>query len=220
MAPTQLFLSRVSAEFGSHRGGLRHNLDLPDVAVKIQEDFIAGGVPTLDKLDTYIQACDAVIHLVADGLGSTAKLRSFDYLRSTYPDLVQRFPSLAPFLNDESDGLSYTQWEAWLALLQGKKLLICVPGAGVPRTQGFQMGGEEQALQQDHLQSLRCLEAYPEVQFLNLDQLTWKIQQALYKELRLPISQIAKPRSDWVWPKAWDFSIYRNVKPEGCQGRE
>jgi hypothetical protein len=220
MAPTQLFLSCVSAEFGSYRDGLRHNLDLPDVAVKIQEDFIAGGVPTLDKLDTYIQACDAVIHLVGDGLGSTAKPRSLDYLRGTYPDLAQRFPSLAPFLDDESGELSYTQWEAWLALLHGKKLLICVPGAGVPRTEGFQMGGQEQALQQAHLQRLRGLEAYPEVQFLNLDQLTWKIQQALYQELRLSTSQIAKPRSDWVWPKAWDFRIYRNEKREGFVGRE
>jgi hypothetical protein len=68
MAPTQLFLSCVSAEFGSYQDGLRHNLDLPDVAVNIQEDFIAGGVPTLDKLDTYIQACDAVMHLVGGTL--------------------------------------------------------------------------------------------------------------------------------------------------------
>ncbi len=60
MAPAQLFLSCVSAEFGSYRDGLRHNLHLPDVAVKVQEYFIAGGVPTLDKLDTSVSVCRTI----------------------------------------------------------------------------------------------------------------------------------------------------------------
>lgn len=220
MAPTQLFLSCVSAEFGSYRDDLRHNLDLPDVVVKIQEDFIAGGVPTLDKLDTYIRACDAVLHLVGDGLGFTAKPRSLDYLRRTYPDLTERFPVLHPFLEEKSTSLSYTQWEAWLALLHGKKLLICVPAAGVPRNEEFLLNEKQRTLQQAHLERLRGVEAYPEVQFLNLDQLTWKIQQALYRELRLPSDHLAKARTDWFWPQAWDFTTYRAEKREGFVGRE
>ena len=69
----QLFLSCVSGEFRSYRDTLRHNLNLPDCTIQIQEDFPAGGVPTLEKLDLYIRDCDAVIQLVGDGLGSTAK---------------------------------------------------------------------------------------------------------------------------------------------------
>jgi hypothetical protein len=80
MARLQLFLSTVSVEFRNYREVLRHNLNLPDVTIQIQEDFIAGGVPTLDKLDLYIRQCDAVIHLVGDGCGSQAKPRYFVYL--------------------------------------------------------------------------------------------------------------------------------------------
>ncbi len=41
------------------------------------------GLPSLDKLDAYIQACDAVLHLVGEGLGSTAKPSSLADLRCT-----------------------------------------------------------------------------------------------------------------------------------------
>ena len=54
-----IFLSTVSAEFRSYRDALRHDLERPRVAVKVQEDFIATGSETLDKLDEYIAGCDA-----------------------------------------------------------------------------------------------------------------------------------------------------------------
>jgi len=80
MARLQLFLSTVSVEFRNYREVLRHNLNLPDVTIQIQEDFIAGGVPTLEKLDLCICQCDGAIQLVGDGCGSQAKPRSFVYL--------------------------------------------------------------------------------------------------------------------------------------------
>ncbi len=81
MARLQLFLSTVSVEFRNYREVLRHNLNLPDVTIQIQEDFIAGGVPTLDKLDLCIRQCDGAIQLMGgDGCGSLAKLCSFAYL--------------------------------------------------------------------------------------------------------------------------------------------
>ena len=76
MPHVQLFLSTVSAEFRSYRDALRHDLDRPNVTVKVQEDFIAGGTETLDKLDEYIRQCDAVIHLVGDMTGALAKASS------------------------------------------------------------------------------------------------------------------------------------------------
>ena len=64
MANVAIFLSTVTAEFRSYRDALRRDLDRPNVTVKVQEDFIASGSETLDKLDDYIRQCDAVIHLV------------------------------------------------------------------------------------------------------------------------------------------------------------
>jgi tetratricopeptide (TPR) repeat protein len=193
LAHIQLFLSTVSAEFESYREVLRHNLNLPDVTIQIQEDFIAGGVPTLDKLDLYIRECDAVIHLVGDGLGSMAKPRSLAYVNEHYPDLASRLPPLGGFLAADGPSLSYTQWEAWLALLHGRKLLICVPTPEAPREEGFTCDPHQQVLQQEHLSRLRGFEAYPEVSFRSIDHLTWQIQSSLFLELRAAAGQIRRP---------------------------
>ena len=193
LAHIQLFLSTVSAEFKGYREMLRRNLNLPDVTIQIQEDFIAGGVPTLDKLDLYIRECDAVIQLVGDGLGSLAKPRSLAYLNEHYPYLGSRFPPLGGFLAAEGPSLSYTQWEAWLALLHGRKLLICVPTEEAPREEGFTCDPQQQVFQQEHLARLRGFEAYPEVSFRSIDHLTWQIQSSLFLELRTAAGQIHKP---------------------------
>ncbi len=193
MAHIQLVLSTVSAEFKGYREVLRRNLNLPDVTIQIQEDFIAGGVPTLDKLDLYIRECDAVIQLVGDGVGSLAKPRSLSYLNEHYPDLASRLPPLGGFLAADGPSLSYTQWEAWLALLHGRKLLICVPTPEAPREEGFTCDPQQQVLQQEHLARLRGFEAYPEVSFRSIDHLTWQIQSSLFLELRTAAGQIHKP---------------------------
>jgi len=99
----QLFLSCVSAEFKSCRETLRHDLDRPDVAVKVQEDFVAYGAETLYKLDDYIRHCEAVIHLVGDMTGAPAGDEAVTALRQAYPDLLERLPPLTS-LNDHQLG--------------------------------------------------------------------------------------------------------------------
>ena len=86
MPQVTLFLSTVSAEFRSYRDALRHDLERPNVSVKVQEDFIATGNATLDKLDDYIHQCDAVIHLVGDITGALAQPPSLALIRTRYPD--------------------------------------------------------------------------------------------------------------------------------------
>src|SRR5215813_5833502 len=133
MARIQIFLSTVTAEFRSYRDALRRDLDRPNVTVKVQEDFVATGTETLDKLDDYIRQCDAVIHLVGDMTGALAQGPSVAAIRERYPDLAQRLPPLAPVLVPDAPALSYTQWEAWLALYHRKVLVIAVPQAGAAR---------------------------------------------------------------------------------------
>ncbi len=55
----ELFLSTVTKEFRSYRDALRQTLTRPNVHVHVQEDFIAAGIDTVDKLDEYIARCDA-----------------------------------------------------------------------------------------------------------------------------------------------------------------
>lgn len=171
MATVQIFLSSVSAEFRSYRDALRHDLDRPNVTVKVQEDFIATGTETLDKLDGYIRQCDAVIHLVGDMTGALAQAPSVAVIRQRYPDFDYRLPPLGPFLHLNGPALSYTQWEAWLALYHSKTLIIAVPQESAPRDEHYVMDEKQRAAQQDHLARLASVERYPEIRFANADRL-------------------------------------------------
>lgn len=107
MASVRLSLSTVSAEFLSYRERLRHLLTRPYVDVKVQKDFIATGDEILEMLDTYVQCCDAVIHLVGDITGAMAKPQSVAAIAARYPDLARQLP-LADFLRPEGPCLSNT----------------------------------------------------------------------------------------------------------------
>jgi hypothetical protein len=111
--PISVFLSTVSDEFRAYRDQLRGDLTRHNVAVKVQEDFKDFGGDTLDKIDTYIASCDAVVHLVGDMSGSAADQREQRALLGKHPDLSQRFSSLGEALK-EGLAIGYPQWEAWL----------------------------------------------------------------------------------------------------------
>jgi hypothetical protein len=95
-ANVKLFLSSVSAEFRSYRERLRHLLTRPNVEVKVQEDFIITGNETLEMIDSYIQVCDGVIHLVGDMSGAMASASSAAAIQERYPDLVTLLNGLRP----------------------------------------------------------------------------------------------------------------------------
>lgn len=175
----QLFLSCMSGEFRGYRDALRQGLRAHNLTVQIQEELKAGGMSTLEKLDRSIQNCDAVIHLVGKGVGSLAKPRSLAYLQTTYPDLPVRYPALAEFLHPNKPSLSYTQWEAWLALLHGKMLLICTPGEEAPRESDFDPQPGDWDRQEQHLKRLREKEAYAEISFHSRDHLRAEILASL-----------------------------------------
>ncbi len=139
MAPIQIFLSTVSAEFRSYRDALRRYLTRPNVSVAVQEDFVATGTETLDMLDDYIRQCNAVIHLVGDMTGALAQAPSLNLIRGRYADLGEKLPPLAPFLQPDAPALSYTQWEAWLALYHGRPLIIAAPEEGAPRSERYEL---------------------------------------------------------------------------------
>jgi len=182
VARVQLFLSTVSAEFLSYRERLRHSLTRPDVEVKVQEDFIVTGNETLEMLDTYIQGCDGVIHLVGDMTGAMAKPQSVEAIATRYPELASRLP-LAVFLGPDGPSLSYTQWEAWLALWHGKKLYIATPDDGAPRDEKYQCDPEQQALQLAHLARLRSVARYPAKSFSRHDELAAVVLRSFVLDL-------------------------------------
>ena len=114
-----VFLSTVSDEFRLYRDQLDADLTRHNVEVKVQEYFKGLGGDTLDKLDVYIAHCDAVVHLVGEMTGSAAGEREQEALLRK---LTVRLPPLEDVLRHGVE-ISYTQWEAWLALYHGKLLL-------------------------------------------------------------------------------------------------
>lgn len=193
MASIQIFLSTVSKEFRSYRDALRHDLDRPNVTVKVQEDFIATGTETLDKLDEYIRHCDAVLHLVGDMTGALAEGPSVAAIRRRYPDLAQRIPVLQPCLRADAPALSYTQWEAWLALYHGKTLVIAVPHDKAPRDEQYQLLEDQRAAQQAHLERLSRIERYPEIRFTSADRLAVDMLRSKLQDIVGRAGLVAKP---------------------------
>jgi hypothetical protein len=194
MAQVQLFLSTVSAEFRSYRERLRHGLTRPNVEVKVQEDFIVSGNETLAMLDDYIKGCDGVIHLVGDMTGSAAEAPSLIAIKERYPDLATRLP-LAEFLQADGPKLPYTQWEAWLALLHGKRLFIATPTPGAGRDGGYLQDPAQQALQQAHLDRLRSVERYPGEPFRGHDHLAAVVLRSFVLDLLVNAGLSRRPQT-------------------------
>jgi hypothetical protein len=122
-----LFISAVTDEFGSYRDAVDKFLDMPGVRIEIQEKFIAAGQTMLVKLSDYISQCDAVVHLIGDRAGNqqvgVANPSAVRHLLEALSDLPQALELDTVTLN----ALTYTQWEAWLAIYHRKKLFIAVP---------------------------------------------------------------------------------------------
>ncbi|MEJ8848533.1 tetratricopeptide repeat protein [Variovorax rhizosphaerae] len=126
-------------------------------------------------LDDYILQCDAVIHLSGDMTGALAQAPSLAVMRSRYPDLGEKLPPLAPFLRSGAPALPYTQWEAWLGLYHGKRVIICVPEDGAPRDASYELVPEQRDAQQAHLRRLAEGERYPGFHFANPDRLAVEV---------------------------------------------
>ena len=60
--------------------------------MKVHEDFEILGGDMLDKLDTYIAACDAVVHLVGDMCGAPAREAQQRALLAKHSDLSGKLP--------------------------------------------------------------------------------------------------------------------------------
>jgi hypothetical protein len=164
---SNMFLSAVTSEFGLYRDPIRRALSLPEMTITIQEELIPTGTVTLDKLDRYVSESDAVIHLVGDMTGAMAMPASAAFIRDRYPDFAERVPAAASALAPGGAPLSYTQWEALLALYHGKPLLIATPTENARRGPRYQKVAEEVALQQEHLARLANGDHHPEIMFSN-----------------------------------------------------
>ena len=170
----KIFLSTVSDEFGGHRDLLRADLTRHNVEVKVQEDFKDLGGSTLDELDVYISHSDAVVHLVGDMTGAFPGERALGGLRTRYPDLEEKLPPLGEALKTGLS-VSYTQWEAWLAIYHGTLLFIAKAAETAERGPKYAPTEGSRSSQARHLVLLEAIERFPGCTFSNADNLAKSI---------------------------------------------
>ncbi len=131
----RLFVSCVSDEFGAYRDALRKALTRLNVEVKVQEDFKPRGGDTLKMLEDYIERCEAVVHFLGEMTGSAPSASSVDDLLARRPGFEAELAKKGVARAREAlQTLSYTQWEAWLAICFDKDLLIVEPAARIRRS--------------------------------------------------------------------------------------
>ena len=199
MADVKLFLSCVSDEFGDDRDALRRALTRPNVEIKIQEDFQNLGGDTLALLEDYIESCDVVVHFAGEMAGSAPASSSVDDLLRRRPELAARLAEKG--MDREALGrLTYTQWEAWLAIGFNKdgarkNLVIVTPAFGVKRGAKFAPTDSARASQADHLARLKAIDFYPAKPFTSTDNLVARVFGSVVLDALKKAGSVTKPRN-------------------------
>jgi tetratricopeptide (TPR) repeat protein len=103
-------------------------------------------VDTVEKLAGYIRNCAAVIHLVGALPGAVAHRKAIADYVAAVPNFLANHPDLRAALGDFSD-LTYTQWEAFIALHHGIPLFVYAT--------------DKASAQQQHLDRLRIARKFP-----------------------------------------------------------
>jgi hypothetical protein len=178
----KIFLSTVSDEFRAYRDQLRSDLTRHNVEVKVQEDFKDLGRDTLAKLDVYIAHCDAVVHLAGAMTGAVPDEHALGALRAKYPDLADKLPPLGKALANRVE-VSYTQWEAWLALYHKKLLVIAKAADGAERGPSYSPTDASRAAQFAHLERLEGVGRHPGWRFTSPDNLAKSVLSSAILDL-------------------------------------
>ena len=157
----KIFLSFVTNEFGTIRLRLADLIRHLRVAFAIhQEEFAETGKKTLPKISKYVSECDYVIHVIGESAGRAPPQEQVNQLLNSprLKGFSSRFPRVAELAMEGK--VSYTQWEAWLALFFGIELCCfqLIPESNELQTN---LTASEHLSQAKHLQMLCDIKKYP-----------------------------------------------------------
>ena len=155
---SRIFLSAASAEYKPLRGKLDAILRRSGFDTEFQEIFPQTDADTVRKLGDLIQKCSLVLHIVGHLPGSIAEPQAVRDLLANIPadQFLPKHPELRAALGDLS-GITYTQWEAFLALHYGIPLFVYAPA------DAFASGKPlDTFAQKTHLANLLLARKYPE----------------------------------------------------------
>lgn len=124
----RIFLSAANVEFGELRKMLAAVLLRSGINVEHQDIFPQTGSDIVRKLGDLIKDCQLLVHIVGHNSGSVANPAAVTDLLDEIPpgDFLTKLTQLRSELGDLS-GITYTQWEAFLALHLGVPVLLYAP---------------------------------------------------------------------------------------------
>lgn len=128
MPTKRIFLSAASDEYGDLRLKLAAKLQRSGINVEHQGIFPQTPSDTVRKLGNFIRECPLLVHIVGHHPGSIAAPAAVADLLGEIPseEFLVKFPDLRRALGDFSC-ITYTQWEAFLALHLGVEVLLYAP---------------------------------------------------------------------------------------------
>jgi len=121
-----VFLSVVNSEFEEARKLRTFGLERAGYKVIAQPTFPHTTTDTVQKLSDLIESSDCVVHLVGSQLGSFPNRRcreEFLVSKEHSMSFLEAEPALRASVAD-CYGITYTQWEAFLAIHHKKPLLV------------------------------------------------------------------------------------------------
>lgn len=161
------FVSAVSDEFHhrdpcqpwsfeSYREVLARSLRIlvKGCRVTTQEDLVQGPGDLLETLEEEIRVSHLVIHLVGSMAGAIPELAAVRRLRERNREWLAHEPELAAAVGD-GKGISYTQWEAYLAFQHRRGRLVFVVDDRAPRSPWSRRDENERTSQQRHFKRLQ-----------------------------------------------------------------
>lgn len=150
-----VFISCASADFESHRKALADLLPTQDAAPVWQEKFRQLGGDLLEKLHEAVRNSAVVIHLIGENVGYKEPIPA-ERIGLVVEAISGKLHGVLP----DFSRLTFTQWEAVLAIAYRKPLLIYIPegtrlkidpNAEMPLSGGEWNEAQELASQQNHL---------------------------------------------------------------------
>jgi tetratricopeptide (TPR) repeat protein len=160
-AGRRVFLSAASAEFRPLREKLAVLLQRSGIDVEFQEIFPQTASDTVRKLADLIRHAPLLVHIIGHDPGATANAAAVTDLLANLPrgEFLSRLPELRDDVGDGT-GISYTQWEALLALHYGVPLLVYATANAVdPVTHAVADAFPQKA----HYERMRRARRYPEL---------------------------------------------------------
>ncbi len=203
--PCGLFISAVSDEFEPHRQHLLTELNDSNWTSKGQEKFKAPGHPIVELISDDIADCAGVVHLVGTRPGTPLSNANVEAILVKLPDLLTKLQIDRANLSK----LSYTQFEAYLAIYHGRQLWIAKPTSTVV-TDASASG---LLSQKDHLEMLQRRGYFPatHLRFDDPESLELRIRRSVTTEIQLRRCQNAVERLNDSFQRTTRHGLIGNV---------